>query len=205
MIKLYLIRHGETEWNSIKRWQGWTDIELSEKGRNQARSLGERMKNMDIDEIYSSPLKRAYETARPAAEAKGMEIKTMDCFKEINFGEWEGMTSEEISAKYGKEFDEFLKNPEEMPFSGEGSFKNVEKRIAKGFEKILEGKNGKSIAVVTHGGIIRIAVKYLLGIEGQWFNKTWIDNTSITLVEIHKNYNLLRVLNDSSHINKGIF
>ena len=69
----------------------------------------------------------------------------------------------------------------------------------------MEGKNGKSIAVVTHGGIIRIAVKYLLGIEGQWFNKTWIDNTSITLVEIHKNYNLLRVLNDSSHINKGIF
>ena len=205
MIKLYLIRHGETEWNSIKRWQGWTDIELSEKGRNQARLLGERMKNMDIDEIYSSPLKRAYETARPAAEAKGMEIKTMDCFKEINFGEWEGMTSEEISAKYGKEFGEFLKNPEEMPFSGEGSFKNVEKRIDKGFEKILEGKNGKSIAVVTHGGIIRIAVKYLLGIEGQWFNKTWIDNTSITLVEIHKNYNLLRVLNDSSHINKGIF
>ena len=55
MIKLYLIRHGETEWNSIKRWQGWTDIELSEKGRNQARLLGERMKNMDIDEIYSSP------------------------------------------------------------------------------------------------------------------------------------------------------
>lgn len=203
MIKLYLIRHGETEWNSVKRWQGWTDIELSEKGFEQARLLGERLKKLDIDEIYSSPLKRAYETARPGAEAKGLEIKTNECFKEINFGIWEGKTSAELSAQYGKEFDDFLKDPENMPFPGDGSFKNVEKRIAKGLDEILEGKNGKSIAIVSHGGIIRIMIKYLLGVEGAWFNKTWIDNTSISIVEMHKSFNLLRVLNDSSHLNGG--
>ena len=203
--RFYLIRHGETDWNKGGRYQGCTNIQLNDAGREQARLLGERFKFLPLDVVYVSPLDRAVATAAPLAAAHGLTPIQDAHFREINFGEWEGMTSEEISAKYGKEFDEFLKNPEEMPFSGEGSFKNVEKRIAKGFEKILEGKNGKSIAVVTHGGIIRIAVKYLLGIEGQWFNKTWIDNTSITLVEIHKNYNLLRVLNDSSHINKGIF
>jgi len=203
MIKLYLIRHGETAWNSVKRWQGWTDIELSEKGHEQAEKLGERLKNIELDEIYSSPLKRAYETARPGAEAKGMEIKTDDCFKEINFGAWEGRTTDEISAEFGKEFDDFLKDPENLSFPGDGSFKNVEERVSKGLEKILEGKNGKSIAVISHGGIIRILVKHLLGIEGAWFNKTWIDNTSITLVEIHKDYNLLRVLNDYSHLTDG--
>ncbi len=205
MIKLYLIRHGETEWNKVKRWQGWTDIELSEKGFEQARLLGERFKNFDIDEIYASPLKRAYETARPFAEAKGMEIKTEECFKEINFGEWEGHTTTELSEKYGTDFDEFLKDPENMPLAGEGSFANVEKRIAEGLEKILEGKNGKSIAIVSHGGIIRIMIKYLLKIDGSWFNQTWIDNTSISLVEIHKKANVLRILNDSTHLNGGKF
>jgi len=203
MIKLYLIRHGETAWNSVRRWQGWTDIELSEKGFEQARKLGERLKNIELDEIYSSPLKRAYETARPGAEAKGMEIITKECFKEINFGEWEGRTSEEISAEFGKAFDDFIKYPENKPFPGDGSFKNVEKRVSEGLAEILEGKNGKSIAVISHGGIIRILVKHLLGIEGEWFNRTWIDNTSITLVEIHKDYNLLRVLNDHSHLTDG--
>ncbi len=205
MIKLYLIRHGETAWNKEHRWQGWTDIELSEEGIKQAELLGERFKNFQIDEIYSSPLKRAYETARPAAEKMGLEIVKMDNFKEINFGYWEGKDSKELTAEYGEEFTKFMSDPENMPFPGDGSFANVEKRVMEGINKILEGKNGKSIAVVSHGGIVRIIIKALLGIEGEWFNKTWIDNTSISLIEIHKNYNLLRVLNDFSHLKNGIF
>ena len=65
---------------------------------------------------------------------------------------------------------------------------------------VLDGKDNISVAIVSHGGIIRLIVKYLLDIEGEWYNKTWIDNTSITLLELKKGGNLLRVLNDSSHI-----
>ncbi|MCI1959729.1 MAG: histidine phosphatase family protein [Clostridia bacterium] len=204
MIKLYLIRHGETDWNTTKRFQGWSDIELNKNGLKQAKLLGERFKKIKIDEIYSSPLKRAVKTAEPIAKANGIEVKTNENFKEINFGKWEGMTRDEISEIYGSEFDDFIKAPETHTFPGEISFDNVTKRLVKGLNEVLRGKNNMSIAIVSHGGIIRLMMKYLLDIREPWYNKTWVDNTSITYIEIGKNHNLLRVFNDSSHIENGI-
>lgn len=204
MIKLYLIRHGETDWNASKKFQGWSDIELNKNGLEQAKLLGERFKNIKVDEIYSSPLKRAVKTAEPLAKANGITVQTNECFKEINFGKWEGLTRDEISETYGAEFDDFIIAPEIHTFPGEISFDNVTKRIAKGLDEVLKGKNDKSIAIVSHGGIIRLMIKYLLDIHEPFYNKTWVDNTSVTFIEIGKNYNLLRVFNDSSHINNGI-
>jgi len=204
MIRLYLIRHGETDWNKARRFQGWTDIELSAEGAEQARLLSERFKKINIDEIYASPLKRAVATAMPIAKIQGIEVTTKENFKEINFGEWEGMTAPEISAKYGKEFDDFIVAPEKGVFPGDISFDKVTNRIKEGLEEVLNGKEDKSIAIVSHGGIIRLMIKYLMGFEGEWYNKTWIDNTSISLIEIRKRGTLMRVLNDSSHLNHGI-
>lgn len=204
MIRLYLIRHGETEWNRARRFQGWTDIELSAEGEEQARLLGERFKKIKIDEIYASPLKRAVATAMPIAKVQGIDVITKESFKEINFGEWEGMTAPEISAKYGKDFDDFIVAPEKGVFPGDISFDKVTDRIKAGFEEVLEGKKDKNIVIVSHGGIIRLMIKYLLNFDCEWYNKTWIDNTSISLVEIRKHGTLMRVLNDSSHLNNGI-
>ena len=175
MIRLYLIRHGETDWNTVRRFQGWTDIELNEKGLRQAELLGKRFENIPVDEVYASPLKRAVKTALPVAKAAGVELKTC----------------------------EFLTHPQQMTFPGnvgDGSFAAVERRIKKGFDEILDGKDDVKIAVVSHGGIIRLMIKYLLGIEEDLYNSTWIDNTSISVVDVRKNGNILRVLNDCSHI-----
>ena len=204
MIRLYLIRHGETEWNKARRFQGWTDIQLSAEGEEQARLLGERFIKIKIDEIYASPLKRAVATAKPIAEVQGLDVITKDNFKEINFGEWEGMTAPEISAKYGKDFDDFIVAPEKGVFPGDISFDRVTSRIKIGLDEILEGKKDKNIVIVSHGGIIRLMIKYLMQFDGEWYNKTWIDNTAISLVEIRKHGTLMRVLNDSSHLNNGI-
>ncbi len=200
MIRLYLIRHGETEWNKARRFQGWTDIELSDEGKSQAALLGERFKKIDVDEIYSSPLKRAVETAKAIADNKNIEIKMNENFKEINFGEWEGLTATEISQKFGSGFDEFIKYPEMGSFPGEMSFDNVTERIKRGLKEVIDGKDDKNIVIVSHGGIVRLIIKYLMGFEGEWYNKTWIDNTSVSIVEIRKNGNLMRVLNDYSHL-----
>ena len=86
MIRLYLIRHGETDWNTVRRFQGWTDIELNEKGLRQAELLGKRFENIPVDEVYASPLKKAVKAALPVAKAACVEIKTGDHFKETNFG-----------------------------------------------------------------------------------------------------------------------
>lgn len=200
MIKLYLIRHGETEWNKVKRFQGWTDIELSDIGKRQALLLGERFKNIAVDEIFSSPLKRAYNTAYEIARHKNIEIVTNEHFKEINFGQWEGMTAKEITEMYGEQFSKFALDPENESFPGEGSFEMVTRRVALGLEEILKDKEDKNIVVVSHGGVVRLMVKYLMGFEGEFYNKTWVDNTSITLIEMRKRGNLLRTFNDRAHL-----
>jgi Fructose-2,6-bisphosphatase len=204
MIRLYLIRHGETEWNKARRFQGWTDIELSDEGVEQARLLGQRFTKINIDEIYASPLKRAVATALPIAKTKGIDIIKNENFKEINFGEWEGMTASEISAKYGKDFDDFIVAPEKGEFPGDISFDKVIDRIKVGLEEVLYEKKDKNIVIVSHGGIIRLMIQYLMEFDGEWYNKTWIDNTSISLIEIRKRGKLMRVLNDRSHLNNGI-
>jgi len=205
MIRLYLIRHGETDWNKERRFQGWTDLALNDNGISQAVALGERFKNTKIDEIYSSPLNRAMKTAEGISKAIGKEIILNEKFKEINFGEWEGLTASEISKKYGKDFDDFMLKPEGGTFPGEISFDAVTERVKEGLDSILKDKDNMNIVIVSHGGIVRLIIKYLMGFSGEWYNKTWIDNTAISVVEIREKGNLLRLLNDCAHIETGIF
>ena len=138
MIRFYFIRHGETLWNTEGRYQGWTDISLSSVGKQQAELLGKRFKNIDVDEIYSSPLKRAKDTANEIAKYKSKDIFISENFKEINFGEWEGHTVVELKEKFGEHYTKFLESPHKCDFPGEGSFSNVIKRIEIGINKILE-------------------------------------------------------------------
>lgn len=114
------------------------------------------------------------------------------------------MTAPQIHAMHGEDFIEFIRKPEEGTFPGDGTFANVTQRIKVGLKEIVDGKDDKNIVIVSHGGIVRLIVSYLLEFENGWYNKTWIDNTSISVVEIKDRGNLLRILNDCSHIDTGI-
>ena len=96
MAKWYLIRHGETEWNTLGKYQGSSDIPLSSKGIQQAEKLKEKMSSISLSAIYSSDLQRAYKTAKPIALSHHLSIQPLDLIREINFGEWEGYTVEEL-------------------------------------------------------------------------------------------------------------
>lgn len=199
--KIYFVRHGETVWNTERRYQGWTDIELSDVGIKQAELLGERFKNINIDKIYVSPLKRAIQTAEPISKVTGITPIITENFKEINFGEWEGGTVSELTEKYGETFTKFFENPPAHPFPGDGSFKNVEKRIIKGLEKIFNEDKEKNVVIVSHGGLLKIMCLYLMELSGDFYRKIWIDNASISLIEVNdKGKKLLRTLNDRAHL-----
>ncbi len=199
--KIYFIRHGETSWNVEKRYQGWTDIELSEVGVKQAKLLGERFKNINVDKIYASPLKRAFETARQIGENTGVDVVIDESFKEINFGEWEGGTISELTEKYGDEYLKFFNTPWATTFPGDGSFKNIESRMAKGIDRILKEDKGKSIVIVSHGGLLKILLLYVMGLPEDFYKKVWLDNTAVSLIEVNSEGKpLLRILNDKSHL-----
>ncbi|MBC7325685.1 MAG: histidine phosphatase family protein, partial [Moorella sp. (in: Bacteria)] len=110
-IRIYLVRHGETEWNNNGRYQGHTDVALSVSGRRQAELLRERFRSIPLDSVYSSDLSRARETAAVIAAPHGLTIKTEEAFREIDFGFWEGLTYQEITARYPHEWERWRQDP----------------------------------------------------------------------------------------------
>ena len=114
-MRLILIRHGETEWNVSGRYQGQTDIPLSDRGRAQAEALGRRFASIPVDAVYSSPLQRAYDTAAAIARVKGLPIQKADGLKELDFGEWDGNTKEVNEEKFGEAFTRYRIEPFHYP------------------------------------------------------------------------------------------
>ena len=199
MLRLYFMRHGETVWNTERRYQGMTDIELSEEGLRQAECAAKRFKNIKIDKIYASPLKRAMKTAEKIAAEKGLEIISEDNFREIHFGEWEGKTVPELTEKYGESYTNFIREPHKYGFPGEGSVENVINRIKPGIDRLIAEDEG-NVLIVSHGGIIRLMIMYIMGLDSSWFTKMWINNTGVSIVEIKNDRRLLLTLNDSAHL-----
>ena len=190
MLRLYMMRHGETVWNTERRYQGMTDIELSQTGIKQAECAAKRFENIEIDKIYCSPLKRAMATAKPIAKAKKLDIIPEENFREIHF---------ELKAKYGDTYMNFIKNPHLYDFPGEGNISNVINRLKPSLDRIIENESG-NILIVSHGGIIRLMIMYIMGLDNSWFTKMWINNTAISIVEIKDDRRLMLTVNDSAHL-----
>ena len=111
MAKLYLVRHGETDFNKTLRFQGQTDVPLNEKGKEQAQKMAAYFRNIPLAAIYSSSLQRAYSTAEILGSVKNLAPVRVDSFREINFGQWEGGHSTVIKEQYGSVWEDFFKNP----------------------------------------------------------------------------------------------
>ena len=199
--RFYLIRHGETDWNKAGRYQGRTNIDLNAEGREQARLLGERFRFLPLDALYVSPLNRAVETANEVARTTGITPVTDEHFIEINFGEWEGHTIEELSEKFGSAYTDFFRDPFDHPVPGEGSFQNAMDRAIEGFNILAERHKGQNVAIISHGGLLRVMLVGLLEMGDAFYRKTWMTNTSVTMLDVMPDgRKLLMTLNDKAHL-----
>lgn len=169
-MKLYLIRHGETDANSSFRFQGQTDTPLNENGRQQAQLLAQHFKDIPLDKIYCSPLQRAAQTAQAIAQVKGLALQPVDGLKEIAFGEWEGLSYDQIKTQGRGEIDDFFRNPALCHVPGGENFTDVAARVQPIFDECLREMEDKDIAIVAHGGIIRVLLCLFLGLD---LNKIW--------------------------------
>jgi phosphoserine phosphatase len=200
MTKIYITRHGETEWNKEKRMQGWLDSSLTALGRKQAQWLGERLKNVEFHAIYSSSLGRAYETANIVRMERNLQILKNDAFKEINMGSWEGKSQEEIKAVDEEQLDNFWHAPHlYVPSSGE-NFQEIIDRTRKGIEDVISRHEGENILIVTHG----VALKaIMLHFENRTLDRFWeppfMHQTSLSLIEIDGNNHKVLLHADTSH------
>ncbi|MCI8465976.1 MAG: histidine phosphatase family protein [Lachnospiraceae bacterium] len=203
-MRFIFVRHGETEWNIQGRYQGQADIPLSEKGKAQAAALGRRFREIPVDVIYSSPLQRAYDTARAIAEPKGLPIHKVEGIKELDFGRWDGLTLEMLKKQFGDSFTKYRIEPFHYPMEGEGTLNRAKLRVGAALEEIKEEyrHTDKTAVVVAHGGILKLAIFYLLDMSSRFYRCMELDNTSLTILDVEEDRTILRVLNDAHHLDK---
>ncbi|MGB9792453.1 MAG: alpha-ribazole phosphatase [Thermacetogeniaceae bacterium] len=199
MTRIYLVRHGETLWNNAARYQGHTDIELSETGRKQAYALAKRLANENIDAIYASDLRRALETASILAVPHKLPVQALPELREINFGVWEGLTFEEIKTKYQDLAERWHNLPATVRIPGGETFEEVKERAYNTILKLVQKHDPGTIIVVTHGGTIRAIICALLGIDLNHAFRIRQDNGSLNIIEFYENWGVLCLLNDTTH------
>lgn len=201
MGTLLIVRHGETEWNAEGRIQGHTDIGLSEKGAEQARSLGQRLADRQIDVAYSSDLKRTSETAKLALGGRDITLNETPRLREYNKGIFEGMTLSEIQEKFPAEYPKYLEKDLSYAPEGGETTRDVSTRMASIFAEIKANHLDETVLVVSHGGVLRAAMVSLLGmpLEGNW--SFVFGNCGLTMVDTYTDNAVLQLFNDTSHIN----
>jgi broad specificity phosphatase PhoE len=184
MTKLYLIRHGETDWNKQGKYTGQMDISINETGREQAKKVAEEMKNLEPEVIYSSDLKRALETARAISEILDIPIIKDERLREIHQGEWEGLHITEIQAQYTKEFDARKENPLTVAAPGGESIGDVDIRVRSFLDDITQNHPNGEVAVSSHGIVLGIIRTIAVGIPVREVFNNIPENATLYEVEI---------------------
>ena len=155
MTTILLARHGETDWNREGRFQGWADPPLNATGRAQAVDLSVQLMAEELAAVYSSPLRRAYETAEVVAASRGLEPVTVDALREVDVGSWSGLSRAEIEQRFPEEYARWLDYGQGWE-DGE-TYEQLVDRVVGALQELAEGRDGERILAVTHGGPMRAA------------------------------------------------
>jgi probable phosphoglycerate mutase len=183
MTRVLLIRHGETPWNRDRRWQGQADVPLSSAGQQQASRLAAHLKadgGLSIRAVYSSDLCRAHDTARALAAALGTELTLDPAWREIAVGQWTGLSREEIRERFAQEWQRIAAG-EDLPRGGGETFAGFSNRVVTALESLRAQHPVETVAVVTHGGVIRAALLHVSGLPWTRLREiAAVENTAVT-------------------------
>ena len=163
--RLVLVRHAEPEESAAGRCYGRLDVALSDQGRRQAEELAALLSPLPPAAVYSSPLRRALETAAPIAAARGLSPIVHDGLRELDFGEVEGMRFEDIAVERPALFRSWMDAPAEVSFPGGESLPELRDRALAAASEIRLGHEGETVAVVAHGGVVRVVLGDALGLS----------------------------------------
>lgn len=200
-MKIYITRHGETQWNTQKRMQGWNNSDLTEKGIEGALKLQERLKDVDFQCIYTSPLKRALDTTKIIRGDKDTEIVLVDELKEMGLGRWEGLEHSKIEELYGEEYFNYWNKPHLYKNSSGESFYDVFKRVKLVLDMIIEKHKEGNALIVSHGVVAKAINTIASGesLENLW-KPPFVGNTSLTIIEVKEGKKKIILESDSSHL-----
>lgn len=200
MTKVFLIRHGETTWNKELKYQGHTDVPLSDEGIRQANLVAARLAGEKLSAVYASDLCRAFITAETIAARHNLPVTALSELREVQFGDWEGLTYEGINARWPEEYVQLFHRTDEVRIPGGETFREVKERAAGAVARLVDQHPDEAIAIVSHGGTIRTIICAALDIH---LNHVWDlrqDNTAVNVLEYYHQRTILTLLNDVHHL-----
>jgi alpha-ribazole phosphatase len=162
MTRIWLIRHGEPVEEAQHKCYGSFDFELSATGRAQMAQVAENLKTEAVAAVYTSPLSRALESARIIAAAQSCPVEVVADLREIDFGEFEGLPYDEIATRYPDLYRQWMETPTDVRFPNGETFAEMRVRVIRAFEAIQRERAGRTVAIVSHGGVNRILMAWAL-------------------------------------------
>lgn len=189
-----MVRHASTAWNEQRRYQGWGDPPLSERGRTEAQRLGERLAGVQFDRVLTSDLRRSVETA--ALALPDADAETDPRLRELGFGAWDGLTYDECLARDGDRFRRWIDDPAAKPPPGGEAYAEFATRVDAATDALP--RTGTALCI-THGGPIRRIVAHALGLAWDRVVLMEVAATGITRLVLHPDGAHLLCWNDMGH------
>ena len=199
MAKLILARHGETMWNVEKVFRGRADVNLDEVGIKQAELLGKYLSNWELEAIYSSPVKRALDTANIVARYQKVAVRIAEGLIDFDFGEWQSLPEQEVKRLYPAILNEWQSNPDKVKMPGGESLEDVRMRAVEVVSDVLSRHQG-NVLLVSHRVVIKVLICYLLGLDNSHFRNISQDVGGITIFNYADGRFILTRHNDTSHL-----
>jgi broad specificity phosphatase PhoE len=199
MTELILARHGETSWNAEKVFRGRADVGLNELGVRQAELLAKYLSNWELEAIYSSPLKRALDTANTVARYQKATLRIAEGLTDIDFGKWQSLTEPEVRGLYPDLFDEWHNNPHKVRMPGGEGLEDVRMRAIEVVNSIISRHQGH-VLLVSHRVVLKVLICHLLGLDNSHFWNIRQDVCGITIFDYADARFILTRHNDTSHL-----
>lgn len=206
MTRIILVRHGQTAWNvgsgAGERFRGRIDLPLDDAGLAQAGALAQRLADYPIVAIYSSPLKRAVETALPTAQQLGLTVQPLPGIIDINYGDWQGLSHDEVAQAHPDLYPRWLEKPHRIRFPNGESLRQVRLRSMAALKEVAARHEGQVILLVAHQVVNKVLVCAMLGLGNSHFWRIRQDNACINVFDYQNGIFTAALINDTCHLHQ---
>ena len=198
MTLLLLVRHGHTP-TAGRILTGWSrGVHLTDRGREQARALAERLDGVHVQAIYSSPLERCRETAAPLARVRGLEVRTRRDLLEVDYGDWTGRSIRQLART--KLWRSVQQSPSSVRFPGGETLRGVQARSMDAVRGIAEEHPEGTVVVVTHADVVRLVLADLAGMHLDLYQRLVVEPGSVSAVALHEGHVRIMKVNDTGDL-----
>ncbi len=195
-MKLYLVRHGQTDMNKEKLYYGWTDCPINDVGRKQAKTLHQYFKNVHCHKVITSDLKRSVETAEIITEGQNVVLEKRQAFRELNFGLWEGKHYKALQKEYPEAFEQWGKDWKSFCMPEGEAFFTFYERIRKELENVIQQTpEDNTVLLVTHNGVMSAMLCVLTGAGYDGFWRFFLEQETYSLVSVRNGFITIEKIN----------